>query len=237
MLVAIHQPHYLPWLGYLHRMARADLFIVLDHVQFERGNYQNRTQVRVNGAPHWLTVPVQQRSQKERILDKAVDNSQAWGTRHFETLRRAYSSGGFFGAYAGELRSILECEWRRLVDLNACTLEFLRSAFGIRTRLVRSSDLGVDGAKSELVLNLCKAVGASTLLVGMGGSRNYLDRPAFAEAGIALRMQEFVHPIYTQRGSGAFTPGLSALDLLFNYGPRSSQVLLGSSESECRIAA
>ena len=70
VLVAIHQPHYLPWLGYLHRMAQADLFIVLDHVQFERGNYQNRTQVRVNGAAHWLTVPVVQRSQKERIDEK-----------------------------------------------------------------------------------------------------------------------------------------------------------------------
>src|SRR5437868_14445339 len=90
MRVAIHQPHYLPWLGLLHRMAEADLFIVLDHVQFERGNYQNRTQVRVNGAPHWLTVPVLQRSQKERIVEKTIDATQDWAATHFETLRRAY---------------------------------------------------------------------------------------------------------------------------------------------------
>ena len=236
MLVAIHQPHYLPWLGYLHRMARADLFIVLDHVQFERGNYQNRTQVRVNGAPHWLTVPVQQRSQGERIVEKRVDNSKRWGLQHFETLRRSYASAVFFGMYATELRAILDCEWQRLVDLNEHTLGFLRNALDIRTPLVKSSALvGVAGAKSELVLNLCKAVGASALLVGLGGSRNYLDRAAFAEAGIALQMQEFEHPVYRQRG-GTFTPGLSAVDLLFNCGPASRGILLGE-EREIRVAA
>jgi WbqC-like protein family len=236
MLVAIHQPHYLPWLGYLHRMARADLFIVLDHVQFERGNYQNRTQVRVNGAPHWLTVPVQQRSQKERILDKAVDNSRPWGRAHFETLRRTYAGAGFFGMYATDLRAILDCEWQRLVDLNEHTLDFMRNAFDIRTPIVKSSELGATGAKSELVLNLCKAVGASGLLVGLGGSRHYLDRAAFAEAGIELEMQAFTHPAYPQRGADTFTAGLSALDLLFNCGPASRRILLGG-ESELRLAA
>jgi hypothetical protein len=236
MLVAIHQPHYLPWLGYLHRMARADLFIVLDHVQFERGNYQNRTQVRVNGAPHWLTVPVQQRSQKERILDKEIDNARPWGRAHFETLRRAYVSAGFFGMYAADLRGILDREWRRLVDLNGHTLEFLRGAFDIRTPLVKSSELGVGGAKSELVLNLCKAVGASALLVGLGGSRHYLDRAAFAEAGIGLEFQAFTHPVYRQRGGGLFHAGLSALDLLFNCGPASRRILFGTG-SELRFAA
>jgi hypothetical protein len=234
LLVAIHQPHYLPWLGYLHRMARADLFIVLDHVQFERGNYQNRTQVRVNGAPHWLTVPVQQRSQKERIAEKAIDNSRAWGRAHFETLRRAYAGAGVFGLYATELRAILDSEWQRLVDLNEHTLAFLRDAFDIRTPMVRSSELGVHGAKSELVLNLCKKVGASGLLVGLGGSRDYLDRAAFAAAGIELEMQRFTHPVYRQRGGGVFDAGLSALDLLFNCGPAGRRML---HESELRLAA
>ena len=234
MLVAIHQPHYLPWLGLLHRMARAELFIVLDQVQFERGNYQNRTQVRVNGTPHWLTVPVQQRSQKERIVEKAIDNSRPWGPAHFETLRRAYAGAGYFGLYATELRAILDCEWQRLVDLNEHTLAFLREAFDIRTPMVKSSQLGARGAKSELVLNLCKEVGASGLLVGLGGSRSYLDRAAFAEAGIELEMQRFTHPVYRQHGGGVFQPGLSALDLLFNCGPAGRRLL---HESELRLAA
>jgi WbqC-like protein len=220
MRVAIHQPHYLPWLGYLQRMARADLFIVLDHVQFERGNYQNRASVRVNRAAHWLTVPVLQHSQKERILDKRIDNSRDWAALHCETLRRAYTATGYFAVYARALRNIYARRWDRLVELNDATLALLREAYGISTPLVKSSELGVTGAKSELVLDLCRAVGASSLIVGLGGSRAYLDRAAFAEAGIALEPQEFSHPVYAQRGGGRFTPGLSALDHLLNCGPR-----------------
>ena len=233
MLVAIHQPHYLPWLGYLHRMVQADLFIVLDHVQFERGNYQNRTMVRVNGAPHWLTVPVVQRSQKERIVEKTIDNSQPWAATHFETLRRAYG-----GAATAALKSIYETPWERLVDLNAALLELLREAFAIRTPLVNSSELDVAGAKSELVLNLCKAVGADALLVGLGGSRTYLDRAAFAEAGIALAFQQFNHPVYPQHGTAPFSAGLSAVDLLFNCGPDGSRWLRGQAiYDELSVAA
>jgi hypothetical protein len=220
MRVAIHQPHYLPWLGFLHRMAQADLFIVLDHVQFERGNYQNRTRVRVNGAAHWLTVPVLQRSRDERILDKTIDNRRDWAAAHYETLRRAYTSAGYFGAYGPRLKRIYERRWERLVDLNLATLELLREAFGIATPMVKSSGLAARGAKSELVLNLCKAVGARALIVGLGGSREYLDRTAFAQAGIALELQEFRHPVYPQRGGGPFVAGLSAIDRLFNCGVR-----------------
>src|SRR5918996_3753972 len=101
MIVAIHQPHYLPWLGYLHRMAQADLFIVLDHVQFERRNHQNRSQIRLNGEAHWLTVPVVQRSQKERIIDKLVDNSdpRPWGPIQLSSLRHAYREAEHFKAH------------------------------------------------------------------------------------------------------------------------------------------
>jgi hypothetical protein len=227
MRVAIHQPHYLPWLGLVHRVARADLFVVLDHVQFERGNYQNRTQVRVNGVPHWLTVPVMQRSQKERILEKEIDWSRDWATVHYETLRRAYTAAGYFSAYAGRLKRIYAQRWTRLVELNDAMLAFLGEVYGISTPLVKSSHLGVPGAKSELVLNICKAVGARSLIVGLGGSRAYLERAAFARAGIALELQQFTHPVYPQRGAAPFTAGLSAVDLLFNCGPQARGVLLG----------
>jgi hypothetical protein len=238
MRVAIHQPHYLPWLGLVHRMAEADLFIVLDHVQFERGNYQNRTQVRVNGVPHWLTVPVVQRSQKERIVEKEIDWSRDWATVHYETLRRAYTAAGYFNAYAGPLKRIYARRWTRLVELNDAMLAFVRDAYGIATPLVKSSQLGVRGAKSELVLNLCKAVGARTLIVGLGGSRAYLDRAAFARAGIALELQQFTHPVYPQRGPRPFNAGLSAVDLLFNCGPDARDLLIdGECADELAIAA
>jgi hypothetical protein len=169
MIVAIHQPHFIPWLGYLHRMRQADLFVVLDHVQFERRNYQNRSQICIEGEARWLSVPVLQRSQKERIVDKEIDNSDSarpWGRNHFATLRHAYRQAGYFSSYAPELKKIFETQWARLADLDAAMLAFLRDAFDIRTPLVRSSELNVEGAKGDLILNLCKEVKAQGLLAG-----------------------------------------------------------------------
>ena len=238
MIVTIHQPHYLPWLGYMHRMARADLFVMLDHVQFERANYQNRTQVRINGEPRWLTVPVVQRSQKERILDKTLDTVEDLAKKHLLTLKHAYRDAGFFSHYARDLQGLYAAKWERLVDLNAAALELLRGAFGITTQLVNSSTLGVEGAKGELILEICKAVGADALLVGLGGSRGYLDRDAFERAGIRLEFQQFAHPRYPQCGAQPFSAGLSSVDMLFNCGPGSRDLLLGSQTAvESRIAA
>jgi WbqC-like protein family len=241
MIVAIHQPHYLPWLGYLHRMAQADLFVLLDHVQFERANYQNRTRILTDGAARWLTVPVVQRSQKERIHEKEVEprgeGARWWGPNHYATLRHAYRKAPHLAQYAPELKRIFEAPWSRLVDLNLAALGFLRDALGIRTPLVRSSELGVEGAKSELILRLCRAVGADTFLGGLGGTRAYLDAAAFERAGIAVRWQEFAHPRYAQHGAPGFVAGLSSVDLLFNCGSRSRDLLLKETDARAPLIA
>src|SRR5262245_43046420 len=192
MIVAIHQPHFLPWLGYLHRMAQADLFVILDHVQFERRNYQNRTMVRMNDEARWLTVPVVQHSQKERILDKEVDNrldgTKWWAPNMFSTLRHAYRNARHFGEYAPAVKQVLETRWEKLVDINHAGLELLRDAFGVKTPLVKSSTLEVEGARGDLILAICRKVGATTLLAGMGGSRGYLDAQAFGRAGVKIKL-------------------------------------------------
>jgi hypothetical protein len=230
MKVAIHQPHFLPWLGYLDRMKKADLFIVLDHVQFERRNYQNRTQIRVEDEARWLTVPVVQLSQKERLIDKKVDNPPEpaprwWGPNAFQTLRYAYRKSPFFERYAPRLREILERRWERLVDLDAATLDFMRECFDIRTPVVKSSELRAEGHRSELLLNLCREVGGKTFLGGLGGSRSYLDLEAFNAAGVGVEWQQFIHPRYVQCGSTTFIPGLAAIDALCNCGPDARDLL------------
>jgi hypothetical protein len=242
MIVVVHQPHFLPWLGYLHRMAQADLFVLLDHVQFERRNYQNRTLIRMNDEARWLTVPVMQRSQKERIVDKEVDNrldgAKQWALNHFTTLRHAYRRAGFFTTYSAAFKQLFETRWQRLVDLNHAGLEILRDAFGIRTPLVRSTELAVEGARGDLILGICRAVGADTLIAGSGGSRGYLDVEAFARAGVRIEYHDWHHPEYPQCGTGAFLRGLSAIDMLFNCGPQSRSLLLGQAIAhESRAAA
>lgn len=229
MIVAIHQPHFLPWLGYLHRMAQADLFVLLDHVQFERRNYQNRTMIRLDDEARWLSIPVVQRSQKERIVDKLVDNtldgSKWWAPSHFATLRHAYRNAKHLDEYAPTLKRLFETRWERLVDLNQAALDVLRDAFGITTPLMRSSELAVEGARGDLILNICRAVGADTLLAGFGGSRGYLDVEAFSRAGVKIVFHEFTHPEYPQCGDAPFIKGLSAIDMLFNCGPQSRDLL------------
>ena len=230
MIIAVHQPHFIPWLGYLHRMAQVDLFIVLDHVQFERSNYQNRSRIRMDGEARWLTVPVLQRSYRERILDKEIDNhnrAHPWGRNRFAILRNAYYKAGYLNMYAPALSRIFEREWQRLVDLNAAVLEFLRDAFEIHTPIVSSAELAVEGAKAELVLNLCRAVKADALLVGFGGAREYLVPENFARHGVEIRYHQFNHPRYRQCGPAPFIPGLAAVDLLFNAGPQSRSILMG----------
>ncbi|HEX6633299.1 MAG TPA: WbqC family protein [Usitatibacter sp.] len=243
MLVAIHQPTFFPWLGYFDRMVQADLFVLLDHVQFERRNYQNRTLIRLEDQSKWLTVPVVQLSQKERIVEKRVDNpapgtERWWGPNSFATLRYAYRKAPHFDEYAPRLKEIFETRWEKLVDLDIATLEFAREALGIRTRMVRSSELGVEGQRSDLLLNVCKKVGASAFLGGMGGSRGYLDRDAFTEANMGVVWQEFRHPTYPQCGDAPFIPGLSVLDLLFNCGSASREVAWPSAVgSDALVAA
>ena len=240
MIVAIHQPHFIPWLGYLHRMSQVDLFVVLDHVQFERRNYQNRSQIRIDGEPRWLTVPVLQRSQKERIVEKEIDNSDTarpWGRNHFATLKHAYREAGYFSTYAAQLREIFGASWGRLADLDAAMLGFLRAAYDIRTPLVKSSELNVEGAKGDLILNICREVKADALLAGFGGSRGYLDSAAFASHGIEIRYHQFTHPAYKQCGTAPFIPGLAAVDLLFNAGPESRAILMGERTTQDESAA
>ena len=243
MLVAIHQPHYIPWLGYLDRMRKADLFVVLDHVQFERRNYQNRTTILLEGEGKLLTVPVVQVSQKETILEKAIDNSETgsrqWGPNHFKTLKYAYRKAPYFAQYAPRLQEILEARWDRLVDLDLAMLDLVRDAFGITTPLARSSQMNVEGARSELLLNICREIGPNTtFLGGLGGSRGYLNLEAFAQAGIGVQWQGFAHPTYQQCSGEAFVPGLMSLDALFNCGPAARELLHSPAISrDERIAA
>lgn len=243
MLVAIHQPNFLPWLGYFDRMLEADLFVLLDHVQFERRNYQNRALIRLEDEERWLTVPVVQLSQKERIIEKRVDNpadvsgTRWWGPNHFNTLRYAYRKAPFFDLYAPALQRILTSRWDKLVDLNIALLEVAREALAIDTPLVRSSTLDVSGQRSGLLLDVCRKVGANAFLGGMGGSRTYLEMEEFDTAGMGVVWQEFAHPVYPQCGSAPFIKGLSVVDLLFNCGPKSGDILRRARQARHELLA
>lgn len=233
MIVSAHQPHFLPWLGYLDKIRRSDLFVLLDHVQFERRNYQNRTHIKTRSGEQLLTVPVRQRSRSERILEKEIDNAldgkNTWNGRMLRTIHSAYGKARYFDAHRALLDDALSRSWARLADLNEVLLRYLLDAFDIRTPIIKSSSIkDLEGARGDMILNLCRAVGADTYLSGSGGSRGYLDAARFEEAGVQIVWQDFTHPVYPQlMPSEEFIPRLSAVDLLWNCGPESGAILRG----------
>lgn len=230
MIVAAHQPNFIPWLGFFDKMRKADRFIIVDHVQMERQSYQNRVRIKTGAGERWITVPVLQESRAERISDKRIDNSRSgrfrWSRKMFLTLKYAYQSAPYFRDHEPALNEIFAERWERLCDLNGRLIAFCRDALAIRTPLLASSSLNAAGCSSELVLNMCRAAGGDVYLSGTGASKAYLDVPAFERAGVRVAWQAFEHPRYRQYPScDCFIPNLSALDLIFNCGPRSPEIL------------
>jgi hypothetical protein len=219
MLVGMHQPHYLPWVGYLDKMARSDLFVFVDHVQFERKGWQNRNFIKSSVGPLMLSLPVFQRSRSETICLKQIDNSRPWRRKHIKSIKSAYDHAPFFESQKDILYCI-EQSGDSFTDLSIeLTLQLAR-AFGIHTPTIRSSHLvNVTGKKTDMIINLCRKLGADGFLSG-DGAATYLDVDAFGKAGIALCWQRFVHAEYSQQFPElGFVPRLTALDLLFNEGP------------------
>lgn len=232
MIVAAHQPNFLPWLGYFDKMRAADVFISLDHVPMERPGPQNRTRIKTGEGDRWLAVPVLRSSARERIMEKEVDNSregrERWTRKSVLALKYAYQSAPYYSSYAPVLNELLDRRWGLLTDLNHALIAFCRGALGIRTPMVKSSDLRPEGEKSRMLLGLCRAVGADAFLCGSGASRDCLDLASFERAGIRVLWQDFSHPRYVQHpGRETFIEGLSAVDALFNCGASSARLFDG----------
>jgi len=226
VIVSINQPAYLPWLGYFHRVLRSDLHVVLDHVQFEKNSFTNRNRVRTPQDWTWLSVPVRTKGRfgELRLHELEIVNERPWARKHFDTLRFNYRRAGHFAAEADYWGEVYAREWTRLADLQRETTGHTLGALGIDVPLRSSSELDVGGAKDELVLNLCRAVGASVYLSGPLG-RDYLVPERFADAGIELRYHDYVPPTYPQAHPG-FEPGLAALDAVLCLGAPATRDLL-----------
>ena len=237
MIVAAHQPHYLPWLGYLDKLAKCDVFVVMDDLQYEAQNFQNRNRVKLNHGPCWLTVPLLRGEQTDRILDKRIDNTGRGGRHHWQqrtwrTLVTHYGRAPCFDRYAPALEEVYTRRWDRLVELDLHMLELARGWLGISRPIVRASSLELSGARTERIAAMCRAVGATVYLSGRGGSSGYLDTELLARAGVSTLWQRFTHPVYPQRYPGrGFVSHLGFLDLLLNCGPAAASLLRGASEA------
>jgi len=229
MIVAIHQPNYLPWLGYFHKMAGSDVFVLLDDVQLVRGkSFTTRNRVKTANGVQWLTVPVKEKGELKLIKDTQVVQDGKWQRKHWNAIQLSYKKAPYFDRYERQLAQIYNgCRWENLCELNVTLTELVKNLLAISTKLILSSEMNVAGTGEEKVLSILKALKADKYITGEGdGSKRYVTEEAFEGNDIELIYQKFEHPVYHQLW-GDFVPNLSIIDLLLNAGEKSRQILTG----------
>jgi hypothetical protein len=222
--VVILQSGYLPWLGFFSQLYRSDIFVLYDDVQYTRRDWRNRNKVLSGQGPIWLTVPVHQKGLfHQPINETQISNETDWRAKHLASIKRNYSKTPYFEKYYQMLNQVLSCEWEGLSDLNLSLIEMIAEDMGLKNKIVRSSELGVEGCKSTRLLNICKHFGATHYLTGDMAQR-YLDADLFEREQVEIVYHLYKHPVYRQTGD-EFVPFMSVIDLLFNEGPKSLEIL------------
>ncbi|WP_442604275.1 WbqC family protein [Paenibacillus sp. KN14-4R] len=224
MIVSIHQPNFLPWLGYYYKIMQSDAFVLLDDVQYTKNSYMNRSKIKTPTGEMWLTIPVSTSGQLGSAMNEVHIN---WRSLRMDKLLKqleaSYRRSTYFTEIYEQLTPILSQSYERLVDLNMGLLAWTFDYLGIRTKLYYSSHIPVEEASTERLVRLVKQLGGSSYLSGKGGMK-YQEEHLFNDSGIELIYSDFDHPVYTQLW-GDFVPGLSILDLLFNEGKLASEII------------
>ena len=233
-VVAIHQPEYLPWLGFFKKMMNVELFVFLDDVQFRKKGWQNRNRIRINDGTTLLSIPVHTHSYP-KINEVTIDNEKNWSMRHKKSILYNYARAPYFGEIKDFIESIFEKKFQYLVDLNTEIIKFIMNELEIKSKIVFSSELEISKKGSDRVLDICKAVDADHYITGTFWAESNLRVEEFKKSNIDIEFQKFQHPIYKQI-HGEFIPEMSIIDLLFNEGRKEAKKILQNSTSSSHIA-
>ncbi len=225
MLVAVHQPQYLPWLGYFDKIDRADTFVLLDAVQFKKNEWQNRNKIKTAQGWQWLTVPVKYKF-PQRIMEVTVNNTVRWQHKQRQAILSNYSKAAHFDYLDTFFEALFSRTWTFISELNKWVVRRLAEVLEIETPILVASELGdFPDEPDQRLIALTRHLGGDAYLAGSGG-RDYMDLEKYEKAGIEVIFQDFKHPEYDQR-FGAFEPYMSIIDLMLNHGPRSLGILRG----------
>lgn len=225
--VVIHQPDFLSYLGFFHRLLHSDLYLVLDDVQFVKGTSQswmNRDKIKTQNGEKWLTVGVKKSSRNTLINEVLLNNTTNWKEQNLNLLKQNYSKAKYFDEIFPYVQKLYENEDFGLSTFNMKSIFMLMELFDIQIKTVYSSDLITTKTKSERLVELLKQVDATHYLSGIGAKDYHIDKP-FDEEDIKVIWQDFKHPIYPQL-YGEFIPFLSSIDLFFNCGIKESRKIL-----------
>ena len=227
-IVVIHQPDFMPYLGFFQRLIMADIYVVLDNVQYVRGSSRtqtNRDKIKTANGEKWINVGIQKAPFKSRIDEIRLAQENSWRERSLNLLKENYRKTDFFEEIFPYLQELYKIECEKMVDFNMASIKMLIDLFGIENIEIKyASALQAAGKSNELIINLVKAVGCTRYLSGIG-ARDYYVPELYEQAGVEVIWQKFEHPVYPQQ-FGDFIPYLSSIDLLFNCGIDQSREIL-----------
>ncbi|MCG3196771.1 MAG: hypothetical protein GHCLOJNM_01248 [bacterium] len=222
--IAIHQPNFNPYLGVMAKYLLSETVIHLDTVQFVKNEFQNRNRIRAGEKPQWLTVPVIH-SFGQSLLEVRINPRVDWRETHLKTLRQNYLKAPRFPEVFPRIETLYEFPTGNLVEWNLHFLTWVFDEMEIKKPMRRASELeGIEGARDERLIALCRRLGASRYLAGSGGL-DYMRREPWDRAGIEVRFLRYHHPQYPQGGT-QFVPYCGVLDLLFHVEPTAAREVI-----------
>lgn len=227
MRVTIHQPEFMPWLGFFHKASLADVLVLLDDGQFRKNYFHNRNRIRTPQGWSWVTVPIEKAPLDTPMtgIRIAGANNPRWKDKIENGMRMSYARAPFFDETIDGVCGLFESTSESLTNLNIALLEWMLPRFSLSPKILRASDFALQSSASQRILDICLRAGATTYVSGISGS-DYLDLPAFDRAGIAVEIQDFHHPVYGQLFPG-FKPQISSIEAMFLYGGDANLLIQG----------
>lgn len=223
MKIAIHQPNFMPYLGFFDKCDYAGILVIYDSTQFKKKDFQNRNKIRGKEKWFWLNVPIKFNS-ASKINEVKIDNSKDWRRVHLKALKTCYSNSPYFDKYFPVIKSIYSKNWEYLCSFNVELIEIILRELGISCKIILSSDLSIKSSATEGLVEICQKVGADHYISGKDG-KNYMDIDYFKDKIKILEFQDYKHPEYHQGFGNNFEPYMCILDLLFNEGPQSLRII------------
>ena len=225
MILTAHQLSYLPWLGYFHKIALADNFVILDSVQFEKNSFTNRNKIKTSNGETWLTIPVEMKGHMEKtILDMQMDSKSNWKKKHWNSLVMNYKKTEYFNRYSSFFENYYQNQTNNLSEFILRSTLFFFEELKINPKTFRLSELKVESKKQDLIIDLCKVTNSNAFVFGALG-KDYVDENLFRSSNIATYFQEYKHPVYPQLW-GDFVPYMGIVDALFNLGPERTKEII-----------
>lgn len=222
MIITVHQPQFIPWLGYFDKIRRADIFVILDNVQYKKNEWQNRNRIKTAQGWQWLTIPVSYKF-PQKINTICIDNKTDWRKKHLYSIVTNYSKAKYFDRYIGFFEDMYKRDWKYLIDINIFTIKFILNSLHIEKEIILSSKIMSRDDPNERLIDICQHLKADTYLAGEGGA-NYMDINKFEANAVKVIFQKFNHPSYNQL-FGNFEPYMSAIDLIFNHGEEGINII------------